>query len=159
MSATILILDDELDMLFLLKTIIAGRTPHQVVTTNNPLELEELMARHKPALIISDLKMLGRDGLEVIDVAHRIDPGTPVVIITAYASVESAEEAIRRGAYDYITKPFRKEQVLITIARALEWQRLASENRELRSRLASDGGGQGAVNGDTAGAAASGLKP
>jgi DNA-binding NtrC family response regulator len=158
MSATILILDDELDMLFLLKTIIGGRTPHHVVTTNNPLELEELMARHTPSLIISDLKMLGRDGLEVIDVAHRVDPGTPVVIITAYASVESAEEAIRRGAYDYITKPFRKEQVLITIGRALEWQRLASENRELRSRLASEASGQGAVNGGP-GAAASGLKP
>ncbi len=67
MSERILILDDELDMLLLLKTIISGRTPHEVVTTNNPLELEELMAAHPPALVISDLKMLGRDGLEIID--------------------------------------------------------------------------------------------
>jgi DNA-binding NtrC family response regulator len=136
MSETILVLDDELDMLFLLKTIITGRTPHEVVTTNDPLELEELMAVHHPSLIISDLKMLGRDGLEVVEAAHRINPSTPVVIITAYGSVESAEEAIRRGAYDYITKPFRKEQVLIAIERALERQRLERENRDLRSRLA-----------------------
>lgn len=135
MSASILILDDELDMLLLLRTIIGGKTSHEVVTTNNPLELEELMARHAPALIISDLKMLGRDGLEVLEAAHNIDPMVPVVIITAYGSLESAEEAIRRGAYDYITKPFRKERVLITIQRALDWRQLSIENRQLRSRL------------------------
>jgi DNA-binding NtrC family response regulator len=109
---TILILDDEVDMLTLLQAIITGRTDHEVVTSNNPLELEELIQRHSPGLIISDLKMLGRDGLEVIAAAHAIDPTLPVVIITAYGSLDSAEEAIRQGAYDYITKPFRKEDVL-----------------------------------------------
>ena len=132
MGEKILILDDEVDMLLLLRTIVTGRTPHEVVTTNNPLELEELMAAHSFSLVISDLKMLGRDGLEVTEVAHRLDPDLPVVIITAYGSLESAEEAIRHGAYDYITKPFRKEQVLITIARALEWRRLTEENRRLK---------------------------
>ncbi len=61
-----------------------------------------------------------------------------MVIITAYGSSESAEAALRRGAYDYITKPFRKEQVLIAIERALEWRRLSSENRALKSRLDGD---------------------
>ena len=134
MGERILILDDELDMLLLLRTILTGRTDHEVVTTNNPLELEDLMAVHAPALIVSDLKMLGRDGLEVIETAHRIDQSVPVVIITAYGSLESAEEAIRQGAYDYITKPFRKEQVLITIERALEWRRLTVENQKLRGK-------------------------
>jgi len=129
---TIIVLDDEIDMLVLLRTIVTGRTAHRVVTTNNPLELEELMETHRPALIISDLKMLGRDGLEVIDVAHRFDPTVPVVIVTAYGSLESAEEAVRKGAYDYITKPFRKEQVLIAIERALEWRRLTAENARLK---------------------------
>jgi DNA-binding NtrC family response regulator len=133
MGDTILILDDELDMLLLLRTIIVNRTPHEVVTTNNPLELEDLVAAHAPALVISDLKMLGRDGLEVIEAAHRIDATLPVVIITAYGSLESAEEAIRHGAYDYITKPFRKEQVLIAIERALEWRRLTAENMRLKA--------------------------
>ncbi len=132
MGETIVVLDDEIDMLVLLRTIVTGRTGHRVVTTNNPLELEELMEAHRPALIISDLKMLGRDGLEIIEVAHRFDPTVPVVIITAYGSLESAEEAVRKGAYDYITKPFRAEQVLIAIDRAIEWRRLVTENARLR---------------------------
>ena len=133
MAEKILILDDEVDMLLLLQTIISSKTPHEVVTTNNPLELEELMEGGDLGLIISDLKMLGRDGLEVIEVAHRVDPKVPVVIITAYGSLESAQEAIRRGAYDYITKPFRKEQVLTAIQRALDWRKLAVEGRATRT--------------------------
>jgi DNA-binding NtrC family response regulator len=132
MPEKILILDDELDMLALLQTIIGTRTEHEVTASNNPLELEELLEKAAPSLVISDLKMLGRDGLEVIDVVHQRDPTLPVVIITAYGSLESAQEAVRRGAYDYITKPFRKEQVLITIDRALEWRRITLENRELK---------------------------
>jgi DNA-binding NtrC family response regulator len=133
MAEKILILDDEVDMLLLLQTIISSKTPHEVVTTNNPLELEELMEGGDLGLIISDLKMLGRDGLEVIEVAHRVDPKVPVVIITAYGSLESAQEAIRRGAYDYITKPFRKEQVLTAIQRARDWRKLAVEGRATRT--------------------------
>jgi DNA-binding NtrC family response regulator len=53
-------------------------------------------------------------------------------MITAFGTIESAEEAVRRGAYDFITKPFRKEQILVTIERALDWQRLTRENRELK---------------------------
>jgi DNA-binding NtrC family response regulator len=134
MTEKLLILDDEVDMLTLLETIIRAKTPHEVVVTNNPLEIEELMAAHRFSLVISDLKMLGRDGLEVIDVVHRADPTIPVVIITAYGSLESAQEVVRRGAYDYITKPFRKEQVLITVERALEWRRITAENLKLKGR-------------------------
>ncbi|MDD5562725.1 MAG: response regulator [Thermoanaerobaculaceae bacterium] len=134
MSEKLLILDDEVDMLTLLETIIRAKTPHEVVVTNNPLEIEDLMAAQPFSLVISDLKMLGRDGLEVIDVVHRADATIPVVIITAYGSLESAQEVVRHGAYDYITKPFRKEQVLITIERALEWRRITRENLRLRER-------------------------
>ena len=134
MAEKILILDDEVDMLLLLETILTSRTDHEVVTTNYPLELEELMERHGFSLVISDLKMLGRDGLEVVEKTHERDPTIPVVIITAYGSLESAQEAIRKGAYDYITKPFRKEQVLIAVERALEWRRLILENRRLKNR-------------------------
>ncbi len=133
MAEKILILDDEVDMLLLLETILTSRTDHDVVTTNNPLELEELMARHRFSVVVSDLKMLGRDGLEVVQKVHELDDTVPVIIITAYGSLESAQEAIRKGAYDYITKPFRKEQVLIAIERALEWRRLILENRRLKN--------------------------
>jgi len=132
MAEKILVLDDEVDMLLLLETIITGKTDHEVVTSNNPLELEELMATHRFAVVISDLKMLGRDGLEVVNLVRGMDETIPVVIITAYGSLESAQEAIRKGAYDYITKPFRKEQVLIAIERALEWRRITLENIKLK---------------------------
>lgn len=132
MKEKILILDDELDMLTLLQTIITGRTDHEVLVSNNPLELEELMATFRPDLVISDLKMLGRDGLEVIKLVHGIDETIPVVIITAYGSLESAQEAVAQGAYDYITKPFRKEEVLVSIRRALDLRRLKLENLSTR---------------------------
>jgi DNA-binding NtrC family response regulator len=134
MTEKLLILDDEVDMLTLLETIIRAKTPHEVVATNNPLEIEDLMATHSFSLVISDLKMLGRDGLEVIDIVHRADATIPVIIITAYGSLESAQEVVRHGAYDYITKPFRKEQVLITIERAMEWRRITLENLRLREK-------------------------
>ena len=134
MPDNLLILDDEGDMLTLLETIIRAKTPHDVVVTNNPLEIEDLMAVHSFSLVISDLKMLGRDGLEVIAIVHRADATIPVIIITAYGSLESAQEIVRHGAYDYITKPFRKEQVLITIERALEWRRITLENRSLKGK-------------------------
>ncbi len=132
MPDRILILDDELDMLALLETIITTKTPHEVTVTNNPLELEDLLAAQPFSLVLSDLKMLGRDGLEIIDLVRGVDETIPVVIITAYGSLEAAQEAIRRGAYDFITKPFRKEQVLITIERAIEFRNITLENIRLR---------------------------
>lgn len=135
MSAKILIIDDEPDMLIMLEMIITDKTPHTVVTTTNPLELPELLARETFNLVITDLKMPAMDGIEVIDTVKGHDPEIPVVVITAFGSLESAEEAVHRGAYDFITKPFRKEQILVAIERALEWQRITRENRELRSRM------------------------
>jgi DNA-binding NtrC family response regulator len=70
--------------------------------------------------------------MDVIAAVKSRDPDIPVVVITAFGTIESAEEAVRRGAYDFITKPFRKEQILVTIERALDWQRLVRENRELK---------------------------
>ena len=134
MPDRILILDDELDMLALLDTIITTKTPHEVTVTNNPLELEDLLAAKPVSLVLSDLKMLGRDGLEIIDLVRGVDETIPVVIITAYGSLEAAQEAIRRGAYDFITKPFRKEQVLLTIERAIEYRRVTQENSRLKGK-------------------------
>lgn len=65
---------------------------------------------------------------------EKIDKHIPILIITAYGSVESAEEVIRKGAYDCITKPFRKEQILISIDRALEWQQMKKELRQLKEK-------------------------
>lgn len=139
MSARILIIDDEPDMLDMLEMIITDKTPHEVVTTNNPLELPQLLANQVFNLVITDLKMPSMDGIEVIEAVKQHDPDIPVVMITAFGTIESAEEAVRKGAYDFITKPFRKEQILVAINRALEWQRMIKENRELKRQMQKTG--------------------
>ena len=132
MGVKILIVDDELDMLALLAMIIAEKTEHKVDTTNNPLEVPGLIKTGDYNLLISDLKMPSMDGVELITEIRKIDKHIPILIITAYGSVESAEEVIRKGAYDCITKPFRKEQILIAIDRALEWHQMKKELSELK---------------------------
>ncbi len=130
--AQILIVDDEVDMLALLAMIITEKTNHKATTTNNPLEVPKLIREGAFDLLIADLKMPGMDGIELIDEIRKIDKHIPILIITAYGSLESAEEAIHKGAYDYITKPFRKEQILIAINRALEWKEMKREIDNLK---------------------------
>ena len=132
MTAQILIVDDELDMLALLSMIITEKTDHKVTTTSNPLEVAKLVEEGAYDIVISDLKMPGMDGMELIEEITKMGKHIPVLIITAYGSIESAEEAVRKGAYDYITKPFRKEQILIAIKRALEWQKMKRELSQLK---------------------------
>ena len=119
-------------MLALLAMIITEKTNHRATTTNNPLEVPKLIKEGAFDLLIADLKMPGMDGIELIDEVRKIDKFIPILIITAYGSIESAEEAIHKGAYDYITKPFRKEQILIAINRALEWKEMKRELNSLK---------------------------
>lgn len=135
MSAKILIVDDEPDMLKLLSMIIREKTNHETVTTNNPLEAVELAKKTAFDLVIADLKMPGLDGMELLDAIKKADEDIPVVIITAYGTVESAMETMHKGAFDFITKPFRKEQMLYTIDKALKWLNLQRENKMLKQRL------------------------
>jgi DNA-binding NtrC family response regulator len=128
MEERILIVDDELDMLLLLKMILTDKTPYEVITTPNPLEVEQLFAEKAFQLVITDLSMPGRDGIEVVGVVKKLDPLVPVIIITAYGSIESAIESTKKGAFDFITKPFRKEQIILTIEKALEFRRIQMEN-------------------------------
>jgi len=134
MAARILVVDDELDMLALLAMIISEKTDHKVTTTNNPLEVIQFVLEGGYDLIITDLKMPTMDGIELIGEIRNIDQYIPILVITAYGSIESAEEAITKGAYDYITKPFRKEQILIAIDRALEWKNMKKELKELKEK-------------------------
>jgi DNA-binding NtrC family response regulator len=133
--AKILIIDDEPDMLKLLSMILREKTSYEITTTNNPIEAVELAKQGGFDLVISDLKMPGLDGLEIIDAVKKVDADTPVIIITAFASVESASEAIQKGGFDFITKPFRKEQILFTIDKALKWLAVQRENKMLKEQL------------------------
>ena len=131
----ILAVDDELDMLALLKMIIEGYSDHQVTVTNNPVEAAELLEQEQFDLFITDLKMPSMDGMELLDRAKRLDEDALVMVITAYGSLESAEEAMAKGAFDYITKPFRKEQILLAIDKAMRWREMVRQNKALKQRL------------------------
>ncbi len=131
----ILAVDDELDMLTLIRMIIEGYSKHEVTTTNTPMEVAELLSKEQFDLIITDLKMPGMDGMELLDLAKKHDKDVLVLMVTAFGSLESAEEAVRKGAFDYISKPFRKEQLLLAVDKALRWQEMARQNQELRSLL------------------------
>ena len=140
MAEKILIVDDEPDMLKLLSMIIREKSPYEVTTTNNPVEAIELAKKGGFDLVISDLKMPGLDGIEIIEAEKRLDEDTPVVIITAYGTVESASEAMLKGGFDFITKPFRKEQILFTIDKALKWLKLQKENKALKEQIKKEEG-------------------
>jgi DNA-binding NtrC family response regulator len=131
----ILAVDDELDMLALLKMIVEGYSDHQVTVTNNPLEASELLGKETFDLILTDLKMPGMDGMELLAQAKERDEDALVLVITAYGSLESAEEAMTKGAFDFITKPFRKEQILLAIDKAMRWRSMVRQNKEMKKRL------------------------
>jgi DNA-binding NtrC family response regulator len=135
MSARILVIDDEVDMLSLIRLILTEKTDYEIITTNNPLEVSNLLNEKKFDVIVTDLKMPIMDGMDVVDAIRKQDALVPIIIITAYGSVESAEEAVKKGAFDYITKPFRQEQLLISLKRALEWYALKKEYLELKEKF------------------------
>lgn len=139
MAEKVLIVDDEPDMLRLLSMIIKEKTPYEVTTTNNPLEALELAKKGSFDLLVADLKMPGLTGIELLESVKRFDEDIPTIIITAYGTVEAAVETMHKGAFDFITKPFRKEQILFTIERALKWVRVQKENKMLREQLKSKG--------------------
>ena len=134
MAEQLLVVDDEPNMLRLLKTILMDKTGYEVTTTNNPLEVSKLLQEGHYDLVVTDLKMPLVDGIDLIGIVKNIDATMPIIVITAYGTIETAEEAVQKGAYDFITKPFRKETILITIKRALEWKRMQGELAELKKQ-------------------------
>ena len=122
MAATLVIVDDEPDLLDLLKLILTEKTEHKVLTTSDPHQAIEWCKSLKADLLISDLRMPEMEGIELLKIVKQIDPNLPLILITAYGSIESAVEAMRHKAFDYITKPFKKEQILMTVHKALKWR-------------------------------------
>ncbi len=135
MSEKILIIDNEPDMLLLLSMLIRENTSYETMTTNNPLEALELIKKGGFSLVITEMKMPVLDGILLLDAIKRIEQDMPVIIMAKYGTVESALEAMRKGAFDFITKPFRKEQILFSIDKALKLTKLNKENKTLREWL------------------------
>src|SRR5688572_2131153 len=129
--ARILIIDDDPAMVSVISDICQERG-HQTVAYASGQKALENLATHAPQLVITDLKMDKVGGLDILRECRDILPQTPVILITAYKTVESALEAMKLGAYDYITKPFKVDELQLTIQRALDNQSLVRENRNLR---------------------------
>lgn len=126
----ILVLDDDLRMRQLITEILSG-AGYQVIAVGDGREALIMLKERTYDLVITDLKMPHVDGFDILDAAKKADPETIVVMITAHATVESAIAAIRKGAYDYIQKPFNPDQLVLLIARALEHLKLLNENKTL----------------------------
>lgn len=135
MPEKILIVDDEVDMLELLKRIIESKTPYRVLTTPAPLDVPQLLEGTPVDLLITDLRMPGQSGIELLETIRPKHDRLPVIVITAYGTIESAVAAMQKGAFSFITKPFKKEEILIQIEKALEFQRLKNENLSLKQVL------------------------
>ena len=129
-----LIVDDEPDMVDNCARILR-RAGHRCLTATDPLRAAALLESERPDLLLTDLKMPGLDGLALLRRAHELDPALPVVVITAFATIESAVAAIKEGAFDYLPKNFSVDQLLLVVERALRQRRLAMENRNLREQL------------------------
>ncbi len=132
---TILVVDDEPIKRLVLEDGLTA-AGYCVRTAANPLEAESALAKGSFDVILTDLRMPGQDGLSFLRDLKRNRPDQAVIVMTAYGTVETAVEAMKLGAFDYIQKPFSTEEFLLKLDKLLKYQHLASENQALRSQLA-----------------------
>jgi len=133
---TILVVDDDLPHRTMLRTLITG-WGYQVVEADDGGTAIDAVHQQPFDLILMDIRMVRISGLEALNEIKQFNPSIPVVIMTAYASVETAVKALKEGAYDYLTKPLDFDELRITMERAMEHSRLKEENRYLKDALAS----------------------
>jgi DNA-binding NtrC family response regulator len=131
--ARILVVDDKENMRRLFARLLSET--HDVVCAEDGTRALALLADRPFDLVVTDIRMPGADGFEVLRAVGDLDAGTEVVLMTAYATVEKAVEAIKAGAYDYLQKPFEPDHALRVIERALERRRLREEARGLKEQL------------------------
>ncbi len=134
--ANILVVDDDRNIRRVLAASLEAAA-HQVTMAESAERALELMASSAPAVVVTDVRMAGMGGLKLLESLKRLNPAMPVVMMTAFGSIPDAVEAMRQGAYDYVTKPFTADHILRVVARALELQELRAENRELREKIES----------------------
>lgn len=133
---SILIVDDEKSQRDILK-IILKKEGYEITDVPGVAEALEQLGLREYDLIMTDLKMQGESGLELLERVLSDDPQQCVILMTAHGSVDSAVEAMKKGAFDYLEKPLEKENLLLTLRRAFERVRLVRENRVLLKRVAS----------------------
>jgi two-component system NtrC family response regulator len=131
---TILIVDDEKNYLVVLEALL-GPEGYEILTAGSAKDAIHLIRESDLDLIITDMKMPGTSGMELLEESKKIKPDLPVIMMTAYGTIEMAVEAMKKRAYDYITKPFQNEELKLTVKKALENYQLIKENRRLSEAL------------------------
>lgn len=139
MKPVILVVDDDASLRRVLEYNLTA-AGYRVVAAASGEDGLSLFATTRPSLIITDMNMPGISGLQLLASVKERSPETLVIIITAFGSVDIAVEAMKAGAYDYITKPFNRDELQLTVAKALQFTGMAEENRRLKSELADRGG-------------------
>ncbi len=133
-SERILIVDDEDGMRRLLGRVLT-REGYETSTVGSGAEALRLVANERFDLVVTDIKMPEMDGLQLLEELKEFEPSLPIIVMTAYGTIENAVQALRFGAYDYIAKPFETDEIKLTVAKALERERLLAENRYLHAEL------------------------
>jgi two-component system NtrC family response regulator len=128
---TVLLADDD-DSLRRVQEYQLSKAGFEVTTCNDGDSALEAFREHLHDLVVTDIRMPGLDGLELLARLRAISPESPVIVITGHGSVETAVEAMKQGAYDFLTKPFPADTLRLTLERAVRMAQLQRENRELR---------------------------
>ena len=131
----VLVVDDEQSMRELLAIMLRQAGYEVAVADGGEAAVERLSKGESFDLVVTDLRMRKVDGLAVLRAAKEFSPRTAVLVVTAFASTETAVEAMKLGAYDYVTKPFKLDELKLTVSNALERRRLQDENQALKRQL------------------------
>jgi len=140
----VLVVDDEESIRVMLRAMLRKRGYEVAIASSGKEALEE-MEREVPDLVLMDLKMPGISGLELLAEMRQRHYESVVIIMTAYGSLETAVEAMKAGAYDYLTKPFKTDEVALTLLKVEEREKLRRENKVLREQLRKDSAFEGII--------------
>src|SRR2546428_101740 len=130
----LLVVDDEKAQRDILTVILKGEG-YTVEAASNVSQALSAYRNHQADVVLTDLSMPERDGLALLEELLKLDPEALVILVTAYGTIGSAVQAMKKGAFDYLAKPVDREELLITIARAFERLHLVTENRQLQQQL------------------------
>lgn len=139
-AQTLLVVDDQADYARGLARLLGGRfSGANCKTAFSGTEALEIMGRERVSVMITDMRMPGMSGLDLLKKALSVEPALSVLVVTGYGSIETAVEAVKSGAYDFLTKPIDKETLFKAVSWGLERSRLVDENRRLKMSMAEGG--------------------
>ncbi|MBF0526782.1 MAG: sigma-54-dependent Fis family transcriptional regulator, partial [Deltaproteobacteria bacterium] len=133
---TILVVDDEKNYLINLEALLSEERDYEILTAESGIQALQVLKEHEVDLVITDLKMPGMDGLQLLEEAKKRNSGLPVIVLTADGTIDTAVEAVKKGAYDYLTKGgYSNDELMLRVGKALEVSALVKEKRLLSEEL------------------------